>query len=76
MPEAHRAEAPIETHGTDLIATIANPLGAAFVTGYLAPDDRPSFHRGYLLARGRHSITINPTLFAFETRRSATAADL
>jgi len=31
-----RLEDPIEIHGTDLIATIAIALGAAFVAGYLA----------------------------------------
>lgn len=50
LPEADCAEAPIEAHGTDLIATIAIALGAAFVVGYLARLIGLPSIVGYLLA--------------------------
>jgi monovalent cation:H+ antiporter-2, CPA2 family len=43
-------EVPIETHGSDLIATIAIALGAAFVAGYLARVIGLPSIVGYLLA--------------------------
>jgi len=47
---SHPAEALIEAHGNDLIATIAIALGAAFVAGYLARSVGLPAIVGYLLA--------------------------
>jgi len=51
-----RWEYPIEIHGTDLIATIAIALGAAFVAGYLARLVGLPSIVGYLLGRRRGSV--------------------